>query len=58
MELQPSSLALQTTLEDVVQVTGLVTRTELALLLLALTAEEDAGPVVAHVEQPPRLQDK
>ena len=58
VELQPSSLGLQTTLEDAVQVTRLVTRTESALLLLALSAEADALPIVAHEEQPPRPEDK
>ena len=58
VELQPNSLGLQATLDDTVRVTRLVTRTESALQMLALSAEADALPIVTHEEQPPRPKDK
>ena len=44
VELQPNSPGLQAILEDAIQVTRLVTRTESALLRLPLSAEADALP--------------
>ena len=57
VELQPNSRGLQAILQDGVQVTRLITRTQSSLLGLPLIAEADALSIVFPEEAPPCPQD-